>query len=61
MKEYKFEKVLITKDELMALTGCGRRRAEKFASMAGARVQIGSNVRYSLDKLREYALEKHYR
>ncbi|MBR4574398.1 MAG: hypothetical protein IKO16_05770 [Lachnospiraceae bacterium] len=55
MEQVKLEKVLIDKKELMQITGYGRRRAEKFAELAHAKVYIGNSVRYSVEKLRDFA------
>jgi hypothetical protein len=55
MKTLNTEKILITRQELMEVTGYGRRRAEKFAELAKAKVYIGNSVRYSVEKLRDYA------
>lgn len=49
------QKILINKKELMQMTGYGRRRAEKFAELAQAKVFIGNSVRYSVEKLRDFA------
>jgi len=55
MEQIKLEKILINKDELMRMTGYGRRRAERFAELAHAKVYIGNSVRYSVEKLRDFA------
>ena len=49
--------ILVDLDTLMRITGYGRRRAQKIAELAKARVYIGKSVRYSVDKLREYAVK----
>ncbi len=50
--------ILVDLDTLMRITGYGRRRAHKFAELAQARVYIGNSVRYSVDKLREFAIKE---
>lgn len=50
--------VLVDLETLMKITGYGRRRAQKFAEIAQARVYIGNSVRYSVDKLREFAIKE---
>lgn len=50
--------ILVDLETLMRVTGYGRRRAQKFAELAKARVYIGNSVRYSVDKLRKFAVNE---
>lgn len=50
--------ILVDLESLMRITGYGRRRAQKFAELAKARVYIGNSVRYSVDKLRAFAVKE---
>lgn len=47
--------ILIDLDELMRVTGFGRRRALRFAELAKARVMIGRSLRFDVEKLKEFA------
>lgn len=50
--------ILVDLETLMRITGYGRRRAQKFAELAKARVYIGNSVRYSVEKLRKFAVNE---
>lgn len=50
--------ILVDLETLMRITGYGRRRAQKFAELAKARVYIGNSVRYSVDKLRKFVIDE---
>lgn len=60
MKQLNSDRILITRQELMSITGYGRRRAEKFADLAHAKVYIGNSVRYSVEKLRDFAKKEAF-
>ena len=47
--------ILIDLEELMRVTGFGRRRALRFAELAKARVMIGRSLRFNVQKLKEFA------
>lgn len=47
--------ILIDLEELMRVTGFGRRRALRFAELAKARVMIGRSLRFDVTKLKEFS------
>lgn len=56
--ERKTDNVLyVNVDSLAAMLDCGRATADKIGRSAGARVQIGKSVRYSVRKVEEYLNE----
>ena len=58
MKNISDDLILIDLDTLMSVTGYGRRRALKFAELAKARVYIGNSLRFSVQKLKEFAYKE---
>lgn len=50
--------ILVDLETLMRITGYGRRRAQKLAELAKARVYIGNSVRYSIDKLKKFIVNE---
>ena len=53
--ERKTDNVLyVNVDSLAAMLDCGRATADKIGKAAGARVQIGKSVRYSVAKVKQY-------
>lgn len=51
------QKLLVTLDEVAAMLSCGLVTARKAAEEAGARVEIGRRVLYSVEKIEEYVNE----
>lgn len=47
-------KVAVDIDELSAMLSCGRTTARKIGVAAGARVQVGRRVLYSVKKVENY-------
>lgn len=58
MEKIEDEMILVDLDTLMRITGYGRRRALKFAELAGARVYIGNSLRFSVQRLKEFAYKE---
>ena len=54
MKKIEEDLILIDLENLMRLTGYGRRRAQKLAEQAKARVYFGNSVRHSVKKINEF-------
>ena len=53
--ERKTDNVLyVNVDSLAAMLDCGRATADKNGKAAGARIQIGKSVRYSVAKVQRY-------
>lgn len=52
--------ILIDLEELMRVTGFGRRRALRFAELAKARVMIGRSLRFDVAKLKEFSYYEAY-
>ena len=46
--------IYVSIDTLAAMLDCGRFTADKIGKAAGARVQIGKSVRYSVEKVKNY-------
>ena len=46
--------VYVDAEGLAAIISCGRSTAIKIGKAAGARVQIGKSVRYSVEKVKAY-------
>lgn len=46
--------VYVSIDTLAAMLDCGRFTADKIGKAAGARIQIGKSVRYSVEKVKAY-------
>lgn len=60
LKEFDENMILIDLEELMRVTGFGRRRALRFAEMAKARVMIGRSLRFDVAKLKEFSYYEAY-
>ena len=54
MNKFEDDLLLVDLENLMRITGYGRRRALRVAEMAKARVYIGNSLRFSVEKLREF-------
>ena len=54
MKKFDEDLLLVDLENLMRITGYGRRRALKVAEMAEARVYIGNSLRFNVQKLKEF-------
>lgn len=54
MKKFDDDLLLVDLEDLMRITGYGRRRALKVAEMAKARVYIGNSLRFDVKKLKEF-------
>lgn len=52
------ELILVDLETLMRITSYGRRRALKYAEIAGARVYIGNSLRFNVQKLKEFAYKE---
>lgn len=46
--------LFVNADTLAGMLDCGRATADKVGKAAGARVQIGKSVRYSVAKVQQY-------
>jgi hypothetical protein len=46
--------LFVNAESLAAMLDCGRLTADKIGKAAGARVQIGKSVRYSVEKVKNY-------
>lgn len=47
-------RLYVTLESLAGMLDCGRQTATKIGKQAGARVQIGKSVRYSVAKVQQY-------
>lgn len=54
MKKYDDDLLLVDLENLMRITGYGRRRALRVAEMAKARVYVGNSLRFNVQKLKEF-------
>lgn len=54
MKRVDDDLLLVDLENLMRITGYGRRRALRVAEMAKARVYIGNSLRFNVQKLKEF-------
>lgn len=54
MKKFDDDLLLVDLENLMRITGYGRRRALRVAEMAKARVYIGNSLRFNVQKLKEF-------
>lgn len=52
------QKLCVTRTELPALLGCGQPTADKIAEDAEAKIYIGKRLLISVDKVRDYIVEK---
>ena len=48
------ERMYVTLESLAGLLDCGRQTATKIGVAAGARVQVGKSVRYSVERVKAY-------
>ena len=54
MKKIEEDLLLVGLEDLMRITGYGRRRALHVAEMAKARVYVGNSLRFNVQKLKEF-------
>ena len=54
MKRVDDDLLLVDLENLMRITGYGRRRALRVAEMAKARVYVGNSLRFNVQKLKEF-------
>jgi len=54
MKKFEEDLLLVDLENLMRITGYGRRRALRVAEMAKARVYVGNSLRFNVQKLKEF-------
>lgn len=52
--------LLVDLENLMRITGYGRRRALHVAEMAKARVNIGNSLRFNVEKLKEFFYQESF-